>query len=111
MGIFLSREEVKGLEGFGMADTETKDKILLAAGMAPTDTDKDIKDFLNIDGPTAALIRGIGTIIHEKTEIHTKEECNILYTKEIERISQEARNTVTQIKLQAEQIKTQTNKL
>src|SRR5271156_554805 len=103
MGIFLSTEEVKGLEGFGNADTNLKDQILLAAGMAPTETDRDIKEFLKIDGPTAALIRGISTIIHEKSATNTKQECNITYTKEIERISNEARVTVTQIKLQAAQ--------
>ncbi len=84
MGIFLSTEEVKGLEGFGNADTTRKDQILLAAGMAPTETDRDIKEFLKIDGPTAALIRGISTIIHEKTVANTKQECNTSTVKEVE---------------------------
>src|ERR1700722_3183967 len=101
MGIYLSTEEVKGLEGFGSADTSLKDKILLEAGMAPTETDRNIKEFLKIEGSTAALIRGICTIIHEKTYSHVKEECNISYAKEIERITGEARTTVNQIKLQA----------
>ena len=66
MGITISKDEVKLLENFGTVEVSQQDEILLQAGMKPAPEDNDIKEFLQISGPLAALIRGLITNVLDK---------------------------------------------
>ena len=66
MGITILKDEVKLLENFGTVEVAQQDEILLQAGMKPAPEDNDIKEFLQISGPLAALIRSLITNVLDK---------------------------------------------
>ncbi|RIA79142.1 hypothetical protein C1645_746104 [Glomus cerebriforme] len=73
MGVTVSVEEVAIFEGFGAKEVVEQDATLLQAGIRPEEQDVKIREFLNINGATAALIRMIATLIHEKTTEQSNE--------------------------------------
>ncbi|RIA96981.1 hypothetical protein C1645_856011 [Glomus cerebriforme] len=79
MGINISTEEVAIFEGFGAKQVQEQDNTLLLAGITPEEQDVIIREFLNINGATAALIRTIATLVHAKTKGQTESLCQAEY--------------------------------
>ncbi|RIA86322.1 hypothetical protein C1645_829424 [Glomus cerebriforme] len=54
IGIHVSKEEVAMLQGFGMKQVSEQDEILLTIGARSIEDDREIREFLDINGSTAA---------------------------------------------------------
>ncbi|RIA80310.1 hypothetical protein C1645_810499 [Glomus cerebriforme] len=97
MGINISTEEVAIFEGFGAKQVQEQDNTLLLAGITPEEQDIMIRKFLDINGATAALIRTIATLVHEKTKGQTESLCQAEYMSNLLRDKNEIKQLQEQI--------------
>ncbi|GES80782.1 RNA-directed DNA polymerase from mobile element jockey-like [Rhizophagus clarus] len=91
MGITISREEVKALEGFGKLQQEERVALLTERGMNIEDRDREIGEFLGTDEVTGTLIRGLITLGADKQRELTVKEAN-QYIKTIQEMHNELTN-------------------
>ena len=68
MGIKISKEEVGFLANFGSKSVEEQDGVLVQNGLIPLAEDKELKEFLDINGAYVGLIRGICDMVLKKKE-------------------------------------------
>ncbi|GES91124.1 hypothetical protein GLOIN_2v1824527 [Rhizophagus clarus] len=91
MGITISREEVKALEGFGKLQQEERVALLTERGMKIEDRDWEIGEFLGTDEVTGTLIRGLITLGADKQRELMVNEAN-QYIKTIQEMHNELTN-------------------
>ncbi|GBC10199.1 hypothetical protein RclHR1_09420007, partial [Rhizophagus clarus] len=91
MGITISREEVKALEGFRKLQQEERVALLTERGMKIEDRDWEIGEFLGTDEVTGTLIRGLITLEADKQRELTVNEAN-QYIKTIQEMHNELTN-------------------
>ncbi|RIA93118.1 hypothetical protein C1645_819841 [Glomus cerebriforme] len=73
MGIHVLKEKVVSLQGFGARQVTEQDAILLEIGAIPIDDDREIRELLDINEATAALIRIIAQLIYKKSQEQTRQ--------------------------------------
>ncbi|RIA95367.1 hypothetical protein C1645_803040 [Glomus cerebriforme] len=104
MGINISTEEVAIFDGFGAKAVQEQDHILITAGITPEEQDVIIREFLNINGATAALIRIIATLVHTKTKMQTESLCHAEHMSNLLKDKNEIKQLQEQVTLLSNKI-------